>query len=575
MMRSMFSGVSSLRVHQTRMDVIANNIANVNTDGFKSQRATFTDSFYQNLRGATGPDPTFGRAGTNSQQVGLGLRLSSIDNLMHQGIARRTDQPLDIAIEGEGFFITRDRGGANLFTRAGTVRRDAHWNLHINGNNLMGWSTIRCSNTPGGWAVERGALQPLSLVGEKQAMPSEPTTQINMVGNLNRSQLSECPNTGMQYVILPKTIYDSLGHRYTISMRFTYHPEISEAAGSPNGYWTMEAMGGYYVLDDDGRWSNTTGTPAVPVTSDTADAVRLVHARMEGARPNDPPALISFCFLGESRGGAPFGGTSVAGFASQAHTAVTVAFDSIGNFLGMGHVNRDGDGNIIYETGGWPTPQAFNYDLAGVNAATADIAGRTFWRERSVSGMAVMPVQGVAPSATFGDTEGQASRYADTPSEPAGGYAVGDTLIRPGEFTFNFVELMQRGQANTSAVALTWDGGGPGFLEEISIGDDGTIMGRFCNGRDRILGQIPLAFFTNPAGLDRVGNSFWRQTANSGPFDGVGRIGTMIGGALEGSNVDLANEFTDMITTQRGFQAASRTITVSDEMLQELVNLRR
>jgi len=100
-------------------------------------------------------------------------------------------------------------------------------------------------------------------------------------------------------------------------------------------------------------------------------------------------------------------------------------------------------------------------------------------------------------------------------------------------------------------------------------------MGRFTNGRLRVLGQIPLALFRNPAGLQRMGNNLWVPTANSGPFDGIGQIGTMQGGALEMSNVDLANEFTEMITTQRGFQAASRTITVSDEMLQELVNLRR
>jgi flagellar hook protein FlgE len=140
---------------------------------------------------------------------------------------------------------------------------------------------------------------------------------------------------------------------------------------------------------------------------------------------------------------------------------------------------------------------------------------------------------------------------------------------------FDFAEATQRGGANTTLTALRWDGGGPGRLIGLSVGGDGTVMGRYDNGRDRILGQIPVAYFTNPAGLERVGASLWRETANSGPFDGTGQIGAMIGGALEGSNVDLAAEFTEMITTQRGFQAASRTITVSDEMLQELVNLRR
>jgi flagellar hook protein FlgE len=225
MMRSMFSGVSSLRVHQTRMDVIANNIANVNTDGFKAQRATFADAFYQNLQGASGPDPAFGRSGRNPQQVGLGINLASIDNLMHQGIARRTDNALDVAIEGGGFFIVQDRGGANVFTRTGRIETDAHWNLHIGGNMLMGWSTTPDPTVPGGHAVNRGLLQPLQLSGEKQNMPSEPTTRVNIEGNLRTTQLSvrgTAPDE-IHYRTIPKTIYDSLGNSYVVMMTFQYH----------------------------------------------------------------------------------------------------------------------------------------------------------------------------------------------------------------------------------------------------------------------------------------------------------------------------------------------------------------
>ena len=558
MMRSMFSGVSSLRVHQTRMDVIANNIANVNTDGFKAQRATFADAFYQNLQGAAGPDPMFGRSGRNPKQVGLGLSLASIDNLMHQGIARRTDNALDVAIEGGGFFIVQDRGSnANLFTRAGRIERDAHWNLHIGGNMLMGWSTVRCQNTPGGHAVDRGFLQPLSLTGEKQNMPSEPTTRINFVGNLNRSQLSvrQGPTVpgataddppvvlDMHYKIVPKTIYDSLGNSYTINMRFVYHPDVSAAAGSPHGYWTMEAMGDYYVMNAEGAWVRSTPT--------AAGAVRLVHAQPVEDR-NAPPALIGLCLLGPDRGGAA-GNVPLTGFTSAMHTSVTIAFDSVGNVVGIGEVGDPFPG------GQWQRPIAFHHYDPDV-----PMDERSWWAGREFD-MSIIPVSGVAPSATLGNTNSSVSGYT----------ADGDTRIAIGQLTMNFTELGQRGVENTTIRALRWDGGGPGTLVDIFVGPDGTINGRFSNGRDRVLGQIPLAFFTNPAGLERVGGTFWRTTPNSGSFDGVGLVGQMIGGALEGSNVDLAGEFTEMITTQRGFQAASRTITVSDEMLQELVNLRR
>ena len=143
-----------------------------------------------------------------------------------------------------------------------------------------------------------------------------------------------------------------------------------------------------------------------------------------------------------------------------------------------------------------------------------------------------------------------------------------------GVITFNTAELFQR-QGNASVAIYAVNGNRSGTLEDLNIGGDGTITGRYSNGRTRVLGQIPLAFFRNPAGLERVGGNLWVPSANSGPFNGIGAIGNMQGGALEMSNVDLASEFTEMITTQRGFQAASRTITVSDEMIQELVNLRR
>jgi flagellar hook-basal body protein len=349
----------------------------------------------------------------------------------------------------------------------------------------------------------------------------------------------------MRYRMVPVTIYDSLGNQYVIQKRFTYHPDASSAAGSPHGYWTMETIGGWYTPGaDGGPWVAVPAGETPPAT-----ARFLTHAFLEGDRTR-PPALISICFFGANENideGVGAGG-SVTDFVDDAISQATIAFNSNGTLVGIGMT--DGEA-----APGWPAAQAFT-------PANGDYwtAGRNF-------AFRVIPVSGVNPSATFGATPfSSASHYQADPAA---------TIMNVGTITFDFAELGQRGGENTTIRSLTQDGGGPGTLMDISVGQDGTIMGRFSNGRDRLLGQIPLAFFTNPAGLERVGNSFWRTTANSGPFDGVGLVGQMIGGALEGSNVDLANEFTEMITTQRGFQAASRTITVSDEMLQELVNLRR
>ncbi|MCL2047628.1 MAG: flagellar hook protein FlgE [Defluviitaleaceae bacterium] len=547
MMRSMFSGVSSLRLHQTRMDVIANNIANVNTDGFKAQRVTFADAFYQNLQGASGPNAEFGRTGTNPRQVGLGLNLASIDSLMHQGIARRTDNALDVSIEGGGFLIVRDSGGANLFTRAGRIERDAEWNLHIGGKQLMGWGTRPDIMVEGGHAVDRGLLVPLSITGEMRNMPSEPTTRIEIDGNLNTTQLDISP-TGERYKIVPVSLYDSLGNAYVVNKRFVYHGEMSGASGAPYGYWTVEFM--------TSEIDPATGQPPEDGATPPAEGwPRAVEAFLNGNRQD--VSYVSICLFN----GVQTAGGDAYDFAGDAITSATIAFNSTGDMVGMGLTNPDGSPRLFLES----------ERVASVEALTGDegwVRGRQFDYK-------IVPVAGVNPSATFGFTR-LVSDYSPGP-EPATNPPIDTVRIAVGTLTFDFTSLGQRAGpgANTSISAFMIDGGGPGTLLDVSVGPDGTIRGMYSNGRDRVLGQIPLAFFANPAGLERVGNSFWRTSANSGSFNGVGTVGTMIGGALEGSNVDLAEQFVEMITTQRGFQAASRTITTSDEMLHELLSLKR
>jgi len=521
------------------MDVIANNIANVNTVGFKSQRATFADAFYQRIQGASGPDATTGRAGVNPQQIGLGLNLASIDNIMTQGATQRTDRSTDVTLTGPGFLIVQDSGG-QFFTRAGNIGRDFQNNLHINGMQLMGWST---HVVDGRHVVDRSALVPLSLGGDKQSMPAEPTSILNMVGNLNITQLTDWdPDTGRGHVTRSMAIYDSLGNRYLLDVRFTYHRDFSEAAASPHGYWTFEIL--TELVDINTGEIVTTTPPPVPAAGNNYRHV--IPAFLGNDREN--PSFLGMCLFGDADLTPPIGAVgsgTIADFALNMVTSGTIAFNSRGEVIGKGVADVDSDGVII--------PVEFDPTNTDV------IRGNVFDHIR------VVPVAGVAPSATFGDTN-VISSYSPTAPHPS--------LMSIGNMTFNMSELFQRG-GNTTMRVLTMDGGAPGDLVDLSIGGDGTIMGRYSNGRTRVLGQIPLALFQNPEGLERVGANLWVPTANSGAFDGVGLIGSMQGGALEMSNVDLANEFTEMITTQRGFQAASRTITVSDEMLQELVNLRR
>jgi flagellar hook protein FlgE len=423
---------------------------------------------------------------------------------------------MDATIQGGGFFIVGDANGT-FFTRAGNISRDFHNNLHINGLRLMGWTT-RFDGTE--HVVDRSRLVPLELGGDKQSMPAEPTCLVNLVGNLNITQLAVDPRTNEEYQIRSMVIHDSLGHRYVVDVRFVFHRAMSEATDSPHSYWTMEFLG-----DEDG-----------------------VFAFLEGDRtaiddPEREVPRIGICL---------FGGPdedSLSSWIGGMQTSVTIAFNSRGEFVGMGPV---GDNGEPVDFSGLPDDHEF--------------FGRRF-------DTAIIPISGVAPAATFGGLGAAILRYV-VPDSPIGPETDSNVQIPIGRLTLDMREFFQRAE-NTSIRLLSMTGNGPGTLEDLSIGPDGTLMGRYSNGRTRVLGQIPLAFFQNPAGLERLGGNLWAASANSGAFDGVGLIGQMQGGALEMSNVDLANEFTEMITTQRGFQAASRTISVSDEMLQELVNLRR
>jgi flagellar hook protein FlgE len=227
MMRSMFSGVSGLRAHQTRMDVIGNNVANVNTVAFKSGRVTFQEIFSQTLSGASAPDPLTGRGGTNPMQIGLGLGVGAIDTIMTRGSTQRTDNLLDMMIDGEGFFICR--GGANdtfKFTRAGNFRMDYLGNLTTgSGLNVYGWQKLK-SGSIDEFDTE-SPIEPINLYFDdyrnKRIISAKATTKAELAGNLDAS-MAPAANYGSpeadEIFIVPMTIYDSLGNDYKVEVEF-------------------------------------------------------------------------------------------------------------------------------------------------------------------------------------------------------------------------------------------------------------------------------------------------------------------------------------------------------------------
>lgn len=451
MMRSMYSGVSGLKVHQTRMDVIGNNIANVNTAGYKSQRVTFSDVFSQTLSSATSANDDTGRGGMNAMQVGLGVNVSSIDMLMTQGAAQRTDNPFDLMINGDGFMVVADATG-RYFTRSGALRLDDEGNLvNPNGMKVQGW--LATDNGKGEYEINSQEVQGINLFDPKyQSMNPEITTDAQITGNLCSTSQKET---------FTVAAYDSLGNYYTIPL---------EATNAGSGTWNL-------TIAQTDRKDPTTNvsTPGTYITD---------------AKGEKYPITTS--------------------------GAIQVQFDKDGKLTSVtGTLGSSSSGG---STGTSTSSMEFGLNLSGIT------------------------------------------------NLPGGG-----TL---SDVTVDLSSITQYATKSTIEGKET-NGNSAGTLSGYSIGKDGIINVNYTNGEQRKIAQVVVANFDNPAGLEKVGDNLYLATTNSGEFDGIGDAGNFSTGVLEMSNVDLSAEFTDMIITQRGFQANSRIITVSDEMLQELTNLKR
>ncbi|ONI46357.1 hypothetical protein AN640_00870 [Candidatus Epulonipiscium fishelsonii] len=505
MMRSMYSGVSGLRAHQTKMDVIGNNIANVNTMGFKSQRVTFSDTFSQTTQSATAANDDTGLGGRNAMQVGLGATVSSIDMLMTQGASQRTDNPFDLMIEGEGFIVVSDAKG-EYYTRAGAIRLDGEGNLTLaNGMIVQGWP----ANNDGSNVI-KGQVGPLSVGNSATGnTPPESTTEIKVSGNLNipESTMDSNGDAIPDGITSQLQFYDSQGTRYNMEIKFQYVENDNVAAQlgitaplpGTNPYWTVMI-------------------PTKPVTVGQAVEQHLVLTDSNGRELALPSAVNN---------NAP--GVQGTGSEGELFTSVQMVFDSNGEIVSPA-TGTAGDG-VATSIFNWGTV----LDLA----------------------TAIDPVTGVPLNlkATLGDLD---------PATPGAG----------GAIEINMSKMTQYDSMSTVKPGMI-DGKPAGSMTGYTIGTDGKIIAYYDNGDQMLLGQLSIAKFDNPAGLEKFGSNLFTTTQNSGEFDGIGEIGTFQTGVLEMSNVDLSQEFAEMITTQRGFQANSKIITASDEILQELVNLKR
>lgn len=476
MMRSMYAGVSGLKNHQTRMDVIGNNIANVNTAGYKKSRVVFKDTLYQSIRGAS--RPTDARGGTNPMGVGLGMTVSSIDQIHTPSPTMTTNKITDMAVDGNGYFILNN-GGQIFYSRAGAFDFDKLGNLvnTSNGYRVQGWMADKTSNSStGNWIIDTVKTPAnIDISGYKTVSPK--TTE-NMVfaGNLGSGveiqQLGNPPvaidpaltGADTQYpldddkvVITSKEVYDSLGNKHDVYFRF-----FKTATAAAGNTWACDIAMDPKFEDMDNYDPGTTATDFATVD-------------LTGAAPTSPAD-------------------------AKIVRALNLSFNEAGLIANQEQAQ-------------------VNLGIPGDNAGAEDIS-----------------------------------------------------------VTIDFKDLTQF-ESKSNARADHQDGYAMGNLTSFTVGIDGTIQGVYDNGEVRNLARVAVSNFQNPSGLIQAGSNLYQVSNNSGdPYVGAPGdqgMGAIIPGSLEMSNVDLSEEFTDMIVTQRGFQANSRIITTSDEMLQELVNLKR
>lgn len=463
MMRSLYSGVSGLQNHQTRMDVIGNNISNVNTTGFKRGRVNFQDMISQQVGGAAKPTEELG--GVNPKDVGLGMTIATIEQVFTQGNLQTTGVSTDVAIQGNGFFILKD-GEESFYTRNGQFGLDRDGTLvnPANGQRVQGWMARDLN----GEQIVQTAATPTDLVipvGSKD--PAKATENVLFACNLNKNTAEIQEGASASDIAkgtwgTEQKIYDSFGNEHLLSVSFTKVPGVANS------------------------WQAT-----VNVDADNAD---FTQTRIG---------------LGTTDG---------------VQNTFIVNFDNYGQLASV----EDSSGNISNQEGEIVLQTSFT-----VPEANADENGNPYRQ-------------------TFNINLGTIGSMKNTITQSA---------------------------SKSTTKAYSQDGYTLGYLDNFKIDSSGTITGVYSNGTNRVIGQLALATFANDRGLEKAGNNTYVETNNSGQANigesGIAGKGSLLAGALEMSNVDLSEQMTDMIVTQRGFQSNAKTIQTADTLLETVLSLKR
>ena len=565
MMRSLYSAVSGLKTHQTRMDVIGNNIANVNTEAFKSSRVTFSEIMYQTTASASGGNAATGIGGINAKQIGLGVSTGATSiAITTAGAAETTGNPFDLKLtdsQTTNFFIVSD-GTSNFFTRSGSYYVDGNGFLCMTstGYTLMGWQV-----DPATGDIKKDVVTPLQVMSaQNQTSNPEATTLAKASGILDKND-SNVKSSEEGYV-MTLGFYDDLGYSYTA--RFNVKPVNTGNEGQDAGKYTVSLSD---IMDEYG--------------------VSIIDVANAGNNANSPVSTDSLFSTNTLNIVYNEDGTINHYRNSQGYDLTDLTVTNANPV----YYYTDDKGKQIIST---PVdPNAVPPVDASERELTLLENGDYYYYEGVDANN--QPVQFLSEPGyiqhqlIFDSNDGSfvSINGGDTVmlrmSQILSNYETADgrmSNFQDIEIDFTACKNLNNGGTSTMNVlkGINGDGAGKklGALTGLSVDSSGRIFGTYDNGNTVLLSQVAVAQFSNASGLEKIGDNCYQTTLNSGDFDGIGvevsADGSAIStGELEMSNVDLSAQFTDMIITQRGFQANSRVITTSDTLLEELINLKR
>jgi flagellar hook protein FlgE len=598
-------GVSGLNAYQSWIDMLSNNIANTATVGFKGQRMTFADQFYQQVQGPSGPTQTNG--GTNPEDFGLGVKVNTVDTQFAQGGLETTGVNTDLALNGDGFFILRNANGTGTptYTRDGAFSLNSNGLLYdpASGLAVQGYMAnqsgqITQTGTPAAINIPIGLQEQATATGAGVKVGPNINDQVfdmSMGGNLDQTQwqqafLDQVNGTAAATTkTISTTIYDSLGNAHQATITYTPDAQGAKAAVASAVGGTAGIINGNVTFP-----KGAPNTAAVTVTQTSPTTVQITDGAGNTLNANAgqtvtfdgatftlaasplPAGAATFNLTGANNGlpsgvadpsgnvhtpatrwsvsvsftdGTQF--TSIGTAATLNAGATTAAKTSVGSSGVIGYAYFDQNGQFINTS-----------SIEGVTGANQVISQAGFIH--STGNQAALADGNQLDITTWGTgTQNNASVGAPPPATGPIGIDFSGNASLAGSYSANVIS--QNGYA-------------AGILSNINVGQDGTVTGSFTNGQTKTLAQIALATFQNEQGLQRLGSNQFGATAASGLAQvGVGnsgRFGSVVSGSLEQSNVNLGDQFTKLIVAQRAFEANSRGITTADQNLITLVNLR-